>query len=51
MSSYPDIAASLAQSLKLTQPPVAMCLADAVPGTVAHWSGPSPTLAVLQSAG
>ncbi len=42
MSSYSEIAGSLAQSLKLTQPPVAICLADAVPEGVAPWSGPSP---------
>jgi uncharacterized protein (DUF169 family) len=42
MSSYSEIAASLARSLKLTQPPVAICLADAIPEGVAPWSGPSP---------
>jgi uncharacterized protein (DUF169 family) len=42
MSSYSEVAASLAQSLKLTQPPVAICLSDTVPEGVAQWSGPSP---------
>jgi uncharacterized protein (DUF169 family) len=42
MSSYSEIASSLAQSLKLTQPPVAICLMDAAPEGVASWSGPSP---------
>lgn len=42
MPSYSEIAASLSQSLKLTQPPVAICLADTVPEGVAEWSGHSP---------
>jgi uncharacterized protein (DUF169 family) len=42
MSSYSEIAGSLAQSLKLTQPPVAICLSDTVPQGVAEWSGSIP---------
>jgi uncharacterized protein (DUF169 family) len=42
MPSYSEIAASLSQSLKLTQAPVAICLADSVPEGVAEWSGQSP---------
>jgi len=39
---YSEIARSLAQSLSLTQPPVAVCLADVVPAGVERWSGHSP---------
>jgi uncharacterized protein (DUF169 family) len=42
MSSYAGIAGSLTQSLKLTQPPVAICLTDSLPAGVAEWSGNSP---------
>jgi uncharacterized protein (DUF169 family) len=42
MSSYAGIADTLSQSLKLTQPPVAICLADSIPAGVAEWSGHSP---------
>jgi len=42
MPSYAEIAAGLAQSLNLTQPPVAICFADALPRGVAEWSGQSP---------
>jgi uncharacterized protein (DUF169 family) len=42
MSSYSEIAASLAQSLNLTQPPVAICFADALPQGVGEWSGQIP---------
>jgi len=42
MPSYPDIAASLTQSLTLTQPPVAISFADTVPEGVASWSGQTP---------
>src|SRR5580658_268968 len=42
MSSYSEVAQSLTESLKLTQPPVAVCLTDAVPAGVETWSGHSP---------
>jgi uncharacterized protein (DUF169 family) len=37
-----EISQSLIESLKLTQPPVAVCLADSVPVGVESWSGHSP---------
>src|SRR4051812_1128042 len=42
MSSYASIADSLTQSLKLTQPPVAICFADSLPSGVSEWSGQTP---------
>jgi uncharacterized protein (DUF169 family) len=42
MPSYSEIAASLTESLKLSQPPVAICLSDTLPEGVAEWSGQSP---------
>jgi uncharacterized protein (DUF169 family) len=42
MPSYAGIAGALSQSLKLTQPPVAICLADSLPEGVTEWSGHSP---------
>lgn len=42
MSSYSEIANTLNQSLHLTQPPVAVCLMDRVPGNVRMWSGAVP---------
>jgi uncharacterized protein (DUF169 family) len=42
MNSHTEIANSLTQSLRLTQPPVAVCLADHVPEGVALWSGHAP---------
>jgi uncharacterized protein (DUF169 family) len=42
MPSYSEIAASLSQSLKLTQSPVAICLSDSLPEGVPEWSGQSP---------
>jgi uncharacterized protein (DUF169 family) len=37
-----EISNTLTQSLSLTQPPVAVCLAEEVPAGVAQWSGHSP---------
>ncbi|HLK62819.1 MAG TPA: DUF169 domain-containing protein [Bryobacteraceae bacterium] len=42
MKSYSEIARSLTDSLHLTQPPVAVCLADQVPAGVDSWSGHAP---------
>src|SRR5512147_1209661 len=42
MPSYAEIAGSLTASLSLTQPPVAVSFAAALPAGVAAWSGPSP---------
>ena len=42
MSSFSSVAQSLTDSLKLKQPPVAICLTDAVPVGVQSWSGHSP---------
>jgi uncharacterized protein (DUF169 family) len=42
MNSYSSIAKSLTRFLRLTQPPVAVCLADRVPEGVEPWSGPVP---------
>ena len=42
MPSRSEIAQTLTESLKLTQPPIAVCLTDAVPDGVAAWSGHSP---------
>ena len=42
MNSYSEIAKSLTQSLRLTQPPVAVCLSGSVPEGVEAWSGHSP---------
>ena len=42
MVSYSEIARSLTESLELTQPPVAVCLTDAVPAGVERWSGRIP---------
>jgi uncharacterized protein (DUF169 family) len=42
MSSYNEIAGTLTESLHLTQPPIAVCMADEVPVGVELWSGRSP---------
>jgi uncharacterized protein (DUF169 family) len=42
MSSNSEIARTLTASLKLTQPPVAICLTESVPDGVEMWSGHSP---------
>lgn len=42
MPSRTEIAQSLTRSLKLTQPPVAVCAVDTVPANVEAWSGRSP---------
>ena len=42
MSSYAGIAQTLTQSLKLTQPPIAVSLTDSIPAGVEKWSGHSP---------
>jgi uncharacterized protein (DUF169 family) len=42
MSTYSEVAQSLTESLKLTQPPVAVCLTENVPAGVQMWSGHSP---------
>jgi uncharacterized protein (DUF169 family) len=42
MSAYSQIAQSLTASLKLTQPPVAVCLTASIPSGVESWSGHSP---------
>ena len=42
MSAYSPIAQSLTASLKLTQPPVAVCLTESLPAGVESWSGHSP---------
>jgi uncharacterized protein (DUF169 family) len=39
---YSEIANTLVRSLRLTQPPVAVCLADEVPAGVQRWAGHSP---------
>jgi uncharacterized protein (DUF169 family) len=42
MSAYSEIAQTLTQSLKLSQPPVAVCLSASLPPAVETWSGHSP---------
>ena len=42
MPSYSDIASSLTENLQLSQPPIAVRLADALPPGVESWSGHSP---------
>jgi uncharacterized protein (DUF169 family) len=42
MSGFAPIAKSLTESLKLTQPPVAVCMTDTVPAGVEAWSGKIP---------
>lgn len=42
MSSFAEIAQSLTSTLKLTQPPVAICLSDSQPSGVEIWTGHSP---------
>jgi uncharacterized protein (DUF169 family) len=42
MPSNSEIAATLTESLKLSQPPVAIRLSDTLPAGVAEWSGQSP---------
>jgi uncharacterized protein (DUF169 family) len=42
MSSNIEIAQSLTQSLRLTQPPVAVCLTDRIPEGVEPWTGQVP---------
>lgn len=42
MPNYVEIAARLIESLRLTQPPVAVCLTDTLPAGVPRWSGHSP---------
>src|SRR3954447_10887540 len=42
MPSNSEISNSLAESLHLSQPPVAVCLTQAIPAGVENWSGQSP---------
>ena len=42
MPPYSQIAQTLTDALKLTQPPVAVCLTDTLPAGVESWSGHSP---------
>ena len=42
MSRYSAIAQALSDSLKLTQPPVAVCMSEAIPPGVESWSGHVP---------
>jgi len=42
MPSYSQIAQTLTEALKLTQPPVAVSLTDSLPAGVESWSGKSP---------
>jgi uncharacterized protein (DUF169 family) len=42
MENYAKIAESLTASLKLNQPPVAVCFADEVPATIPAYSGHAP---------
>ena len=42
MPSHAEVSRLLTDSLKLTQPPVAVCLTDALPPGVQSWSGHSP---------
>jgi len=42
MANRTDIDKTLSESLKLTQPPIAVCLAGSVPQGVELWSGHSP---------
>lgn len=42
MLSYPEIAASLTDSLNLTQTPIGICLTDELPPDVETWTGSSP---------
>jgi uncharacterized protein (DUF169 family) len=42
MPDYAGAASRLTRALTLTDPPIAVCLADAVPAGVRRWSGPVP---------
>ena len=42
MSAYSEIAQTLTDSLKLTQPPVAVCFSESLPSGVEAWSGNIP---------
>lgn len=42
MPSRSELAKTLAESLNLKQPPIAICLTDAIPAGVPGWSGHSP---------
>lgn len=42
MSDYRDLASRLTAALTLADPPIAICLTDAVPADVRRWSGPAP---------
>jgi uncharacterized protein (DUF169 family) len=42
MPSLAELAATLTQQLHLSQPPIAVCLAESVPAGVQAWSGNSP---------
>jgi uncharacterized protein (DUF169 family) len=42
MPSFPEISQALAEALRLTQGPVAVCLTDSVPAGVTAWAGHVP---------
>ena len=42
MPSYSDVADTLGRALRLTQPPVAVCLMDQLPAGIEMWAGHSP---------
>src|SRR5262245_52993074 len=42
MPSFSALSDTLSQHLHLTQPPVAVCMAESVPAGVTTWSGHSP---------
>jgi len=42
MPAFSEIAQTLTESLRLTQPPVAVCLTESVPAGVEDWTGHSP---------
>jgi uncharacterized protein (DUF169 family) len=42
MPDYAAAASRLSSALTLTDPPIAVCLADTVPAGVRRWSGPAP---------
>ncbi|HLK17806.1 MAG TPA: DUF169 domain-containing protein [Bryobacteraceae bacterium] len=42
MPSYPEISTALTEALDLSQPPIAVCLADQLPAGVETWSGHVP---------
>jgi uncharacterized protein (DUF169 family) len=42
MPSYSEVSETLTKSLKLSQPPIAVCLTNDVPAVVEKWSGHAP---------